>query len=104
MKGAPASARRPTLPGARYHDAIGLAADAQRRIVAASAHPRRKKPGAGRRRLMRRSRISSPACTRCSLRRERLEPAAGDAQDLFAIEDAPPNIALGTGALGIVDG
>ena len=32
------------------------------------------------------------------------QPPAGDAQDLFAIEDAPPNIAPGTGALGIADG
>jgi hypothetical protein len=31
-------------------------------------------------------------------------PPAGDAQELFAIEDAPPNIAPGTGALGIADG
>ena len=28
------------------------------------------------------------------------QPPAGDAQDLFAIQDAPPNIAPGTGALG----
>jgi hypothetical protein len=32
------------------------------------------------------------------------QPPAGDAQDLFEIEDAPPNIAPGDGALGIVDG
>ena len=32
------------------------------------------------------------------------QPPAGDAQDLFAIEDAPPDIAPGTGALGIADG
>jgi hypothetical protein len=31
-------------------------------------------------------------------------PPAGDAQELFAIEDAPPNIAPGAGGLGIADG